>query len=50
MAKPVKGAKKDKASKRDYKQAPKKEGKAISKKDSNREVIYGKNTVNEVLE
>ena len=29
MAKPVKGAKKDKASKRDHKQAPKKEGKAI---------------------
>ena len=27
-----------------------KELKAISKKDSNREVIYGKNTVNEVLE
>lgn len=32
MAKPVKGAKKDKASKRDYKQAPKKKEKLFLKK------------------
>ena len=50
MAKAGKGTKKDKSLKRDHKQVPKKEGKSISKKDSTREVIYGKNTVNEVLD
>ena len=34
MAKPGKGTKKDKSLKRDYKQAPKKEGKSTSKKNS----------------
>ena len=50
MAKVVKGAKKEKALKQNQRQAPKKERRDTSKKDSTREVIYGKNTVNEVLQ